>query len=65
MLLGFQVVALLQLATVSKRTPVKAEPRTQAGVTVTVEERWTGAQLGESRETLLSVLDRIANRSVV
>ncbi|MEU8610574.1 M48 family metallopeptidase [Actinoplanes sp. NPDC048791] len=52
-------------ATLTKRTPVKAELRTHAGVTVTVEERWTGEQLGESRDALLGVLDRIADRSVV
>ena len=52
-------------ATITKRTPVKAELRTHAGVTVTVEERWTGEQLGESRDALLGVLDRIADRSVV
>ena len=53
-------------ATVSKRAPVmKAEFRTHDGTTVTLEERWTGEQLGETRDALLSVLDRIAERSVV
>jgi Zn-dependent protease with chaperone function len=52
-------------ATISKRTPVRAELRMHDGATVAVEERWTGEQLGESRDALLSVLDRIAQRSVV
>ncbi|GAA3339429.1 M48 family metallopeptidase [Amorphoplanes nipponensis] len=52
-------------ATVTKRTPVRAELRTHDGATVTLEERWTGEQLGESRDALLGVLDRIAERSVV
>lgn len=52
-------------ATVTKRGPVRAEVRTHDGATVAIEERWTGDQLGESRDALLGVLDRIAERSVV
>jgi Zn-dependent protease with chaperone function len=52
-------------ATITKRTPVRGELRMHNGETVALEERWTGEQLGESRDALLSVLDRIAERSVV
>jgi Zn-dependent protease with chaperone function len=51
--------------TVTKRTPVRAELRTHDGTTVALEERWSGDQLGESRDTLLAVLDRIAERTAV
>jgi Zn-dependent protease with chaperone function len=52
-------------ATVTKRTPVRGELRLHDGTTIAFEERWTGEQLGESRDALLSVLDGIAQRSVV
>ena len=52
-------------ATVTKRTPVRAELRMHGGETVALEERWTGDQLGDSRDALLSVLDRIMERSAV
>src|ERR1051325_4758900 len=55
----------IQAATVTKRTPVRAEVRMHDGSTISLEERWTGEQLGESRDALLSVLDRIAERSAV
>jgi uncharacterized protein YcfJ len=52
-------------ATITKRTPVRGELRLHGGATIAIEERWTGDQLGESRDALLTVLDRIAQRSVV
>lgn len=55
----------LAAATITKRSPVRAELRTHSGTTIAIEERWTGEQLGESRDALLSVLDRIAERSPV
>jgi len=55
----------LTAATVSKRAPVRAELRTHGGEAIAIEERWTAEQLGESRDALLSVLDRIAERSAV
>jgi hypothetical protein len=39
--------------------------RLHDGTAVALEERWTGEQLGESRDALLSVLDRLAERSAV
>jgi Zn-dependent protease with chaperone function len=50
-------------ATITKRMPVRAELRTHSGATVTLEERWSGEQLGESRDVLLEALDRIVQRS--
>jgi len=50
-------------ATITKRTPVRAELRMHDGGTVALEERWTGEQLGDSREALLSVLDRITAKT--
>jgi Zn-dependent protease with chaperone function len=52
-------------ATVTKRTPVRGELRLHDGTTIVFEERWTAEQLGESRDTLLSVLDSIAHRTAV
>lgn len=50
-------------ATLTKRMPVRAELRTHHGATITLEERWSGEQLGESRDALLEALDRIVHRS--
>ncbi|UQU65171.1 M48 family metalloprotease [Couchioplanes caeruleus] len=50
-------------AAVTKRTPVRADLRMHDGTVIAVEERWTGEQLGDSRETLLKVLDRFARET--
>ncbi|HEX8631495.1 MAG TPA: M48 family metallopeptidase [Catenuloplanes sp.] len=55
----YEEVTAVQL---TKRTPVRAELTLHDGSTVSVHERWAGEQLGESRDTLLSVLDRLADR---
>ena len=47
----------------AKRSPVQVRLRLHGGATVTVHERWTGEMLGESRDILLAVLDRVAERA--
>ncbi|MEV8509294.1 M48 family metallopeptidase [Actinoplanes sp. NPDC051475] len=47
---------------ITKRTPVKADLQLHDGTVVALEERWTGEQLGDSRDTLLGVLDRLGGR---
>ncbi|GAA2493364.1 M48 family metallopeptidase [Winogradskya humida] len=46
-------------ATITKRTPIRAELRLHDGTVVTMEERWSGDQLGKSRDTLVEILERI------
>ncbi|WP_067509307.1 M48 family metallopeptidase [Actinoplanes sp. TFC3] len=50
----------LRGAAITKRTPIRAELRLHDGSVVSLEERWSGEQLGKSRDTLEKVLDRIA-----
>ncbi|BCJ53539.1 Zn-dependent protease [Actinoplanes sp. NBRC 14428] len=52
----------VRATTVTKRTPAKAELHLHDGTEVALEERWTGEQLGESRDTLLQVLDRLGGK---
>jgi Zn-dependent protease with chaperone function len=49
--------------TFSKRIPVQVQVTLHGGTTITVHERWTGELLGDSRDTLLTVLDRVADRA--
>ncbi|WP_305787394.1 M48 family metallopeptidase [Symbioplanes lichenis] len=49
--------------TVTKRSPIRADLRLHDGTGIALEERWTGDQLGKSRETLREVLDQLARRT--
>jgi hypothetical protein len=49
--------------TISKRSPARAQITLHGGSTVTFEERWTGFTLADSQDTLLAVLDRVAQRA--
>ncbi|WP_232234532.1 M48 family metallopeptidase [Actinoplanes sp. N902-109] len=50
-------------ASITKRTPIRADLRLHNGTAVSLEERWAGEQLGKSRDTLLTILDRVARDS--
>jgi Zn-dependent protease with chaperone function len=50
-------------ATITKRSPVRAELRTHNGTVIPLEGSWTGEELGKSQDALLAVLDRIVLRS--
>ncbi|MEU7907923.1 M48 family metalloprotease [Actinoplanes sp. NPDC049118] len=52
-------------ATITKRSPVRAELRTHGGTAIALEGRWTGEELGKSQDALLAVLDRVVLRSTV
>ncbi|MFI7596659.1 M48 family metallopeptidase [Actinoplanes sp. NPDC049681] len=53
----------VRATTITKRTPVRAELHLHDGAVVAMEERWTGEQLGDSRATLLGVLDSLGGRA--
>jgi Zn-dependent protease with chaperone function len=48
---------------VGRRAPVRAELHLHGGETVALEQRWGGEKLGKSDDTLLAVLDRLAERA--
>lgn len=52
-------------AVISRRAPIRAELTLHNGQTVALEMRWTADALGDSQDTLLAVLDRLAARSTV
>jgi Zn-dependent protease with chaperone function len=48
---------------IGRRVPVRAELRMHNGETLAMEQRWGGEKLGKSDDTLLAVLDSLAERS--
>ncbi|HWS35846.1 MAG TPA: M48 family metallopeptidase [Actinoplanes sp.] len=50
-------------ARITKAVPINFELTLHGGAVVTVKERWSGEELGKSRETLEAVLNRISERA--
>jgi Zn-dependent protease with chaperone function len=50
-------------ARITKAVPINAELDLHGGTTVSIKERWSGEQLGKSRDTLEEVLKRINERA--